>query len=82
MQRVKNTLCTSFLFWVLYLLMVYCKIYYRKRVVRMIFGKYGTMILENMEKNYPYRKKELELKGKLDIKILQREKYILELKKS
>ena len=81
MQRVKNTLCTSFLFWVLYLLMVYCKIYYRKRVVRMIFGKYGTMILENMEKNYPYRKKELELKGELDIKILQREKYILELKK-
>ena len=74
MQRVKNTLCTSFLFWVLYLLMVYCKIYYRKRVVRMIFGKYGTMILENMEKNYPYRKKELELKGELDIKILQREK--------
>ena len=48
----------------------------------MIFGKYGTMILENMEKNYPYRKKELELKGELDIKILQREKYILELKKS
>ena len=47
----------------------------------MIFGKYGTMILENMEKNYPYRKKELELKGELDIKILQREKYILELKK-
>ena len=41
----------------------------------MIFGKYGTMILENMEKNYPYRKKELELKGELDIKILQREKY-------
>ena len=26
----------------------------------MIFGKYGEMILENMEKNYPYRKKELE----------------------
>ena len=49
-QRVKNTLCTSFLFWVLYLLMVYYKIYYRKRVVRMIFGKYETMILENMEK--------------------------------
>ena len=47
----------------------------------MIFGKYGTMILENMEKNYSYRKKELELKGELDIKILQREKYILELKK-
>ncbi len=47
----------------------------------MIFGKYGTMILENMEKNYSYRKKELELKGELDIKIVQREKYILELKK-
>ena len=29
----------------------------------MIFGKYGQMILSNMEKNYPYRKQELELTG-------------------
>ena len=46
----------------------------------MIFGKYGEMILENMEKNYPYRKKELELTGELDIRIFERERYILELK--
>lgn len=46
----------------------------------MIFGKYGEMILANMEKNYPYRKQELELTGQLDIKIFEREKYILELK--
>lgn len=46
----------------------------------MIFGKYGQMILNNMEKNYPYRKQELELTGELDIKIFEREKYILELK--
>ena len=46
----------------------------------MIFGKYGEMILANMEKNYPYRKQELELTGQLDINIFEREKYILELK--
>ena len=46
----------------------------------MIFGKYGEIILANMEKNYPYRKQELELTGKLEIKIFEREKYILELK--
>ena len=46
----------------------------------MIFGKYGEMILANMEKNYPYRKQELELTGELDVKIFEREKYILELK--
>lgn len=46
----------------------------------MTFGKYGEMILANMEKNYPYRKQELELIGQLDIKIFEREKYILELK--
>lgn len=46
----------------------------------MIFGKYGEMILTNMENNYPYRKKELELTGELEIKIFEREKYILELK--
>lgn len=48
----------------------------------MIFGKYGKMILANMEKNYPYRKQELELTGQLDIKIFEREKYILELKEN
>ena len=46
----------------------------------MIFGKYGQMILTNMENNYPYRKKELELTGQLDIKIFEREQYILKLK--
>ena len=46
----------------------------------MIFGKYGEMILTNMENNYPYRKKELELTGELEVKIFEREKYILELK--
>lgn len=46
----------------------------------MIFGKYGQIILKNMEQNYPYRKQELELTGQLDIKIFEREKYILELK--
>ena len=40
----------------------------------MIFGKYGQMILTNMENNYPYRKK-LELTGQLDIKIFEREQY-------
>ena len=44
----------------------------------MIFGKYGEMILANMEKNYPYRKQELELTGELDIKIFERERYILD----
>ena len=47
----------------------------------MIFGKYGKMILANMERNNPYRKQELELTGELKIKIFEREKYILELKK-
>ena len=46
----------------------------------MIFGKYGEMILENMEKNYPYRKQELELTGELNTKIFEREQYILKLK--
>ena len=45
----------------------------------MIFGKYGNMILTNMEKNYPYRKQELELTGELNLKIFEREKYILKL---
>ena len=46
----------------------------------MIFGKYGEMILANMEKNYPYRKQELELTGELNTKIFEREQYILKLK--
>ena len=46
----------------------------------MIFGKYGNMILTNMEKNYPYRKQELELTGELNLKIFEREKYILKFK--
>ena len=46
----------------------------------MIFGKYGQMILSNMEKNYPYRKQELELTGELNTKIFEREQYILKLK--
>lgn len=46
----------------------------------MIFGKYGQMILSNMEKNYPYRKQELELIGELNTKIFEREQYILKLK--
>ena len=46
----------------------------------MIVGKYGQMILSNMEKNYPYRKQELELTGELNTKIFEREQYILKLK--
>ena len=46
----------------------------------MIFGKYGQMILSNMEKKYPYRKQELELTGELNTKIYEREQYILKLK--
>ena len=46
----------------------------------MIFGKYVNMILTNMEKIYPYRKQELELTGELNLKIFEREKYILKLK--
>lgn len=46
----------------------------------MIFGKYGQMILSNMEKNYPYRKQELELTGELNVKIYEREQNILKLK--
>ena len=48
----------------------------------MILGKYGEMILTNLEKNYPFRKQELELTGELEIKIFEREKYILGLKSS
>ncbi len=32
----------------------------------MILGKYGEMILTNLEKNYPFRKQELELTGELE----------------
>lgn len=46
----------------------------------MIFGKYGQMIFSNMEKNYPYRKQELELTGELNVKIYEREQNILKLK--
>lgn len=46
----------------------------------MIYGKYGQMILSNMEKNYPYRKQELELTGELNVKIYEREQNILKLK--
>lgn len=46
----------------------------------MIFGKYGEMILENMEKNYPYRKQELEVTGELELKIYEREQYIIKKK--
>lgn len=46
----------------------------------MILGKYGQMILSNMEKNYPYRKQELELTGELNVKIYEREQNILKLK--
>lgn len=46
----------------------------------MIYGKYGEMILENLEKNYPYRKIDLEATGELEVKLFQREKEILELK--
>ena len=35
--------------------------YKRKRLIKLILGKYGKMILNNMERNYPYRKQELEL---------------------
>ena len=38
------------------------------------------MILSNMEKNYPYRKQELELTGELNTKIYERDQYILKLK--
>ena len=46
----------------------------------MIFGKYGEMILKNMEEKYPLRKQELELTGKLDLKVFEREQQILRLK--
>lgn len=46
----------------------------------MILGKYGEMILTNMEKNYPFRKHELELRGELEVKIIEREKDILEIR--
>ena len=46
----------------------------------MIFGKYGQMILSNMEKYYPYRKQELVLTGELNTKLFEREQYILKLK--
>ena len=46
----------------------------------MIFGKYGEMILKNMEEKYPLRKQELELTGKLELKIFEREQQILKMK--
>lgn len=46
----------------------------------MELGKYGKMILNNMSKNYPYRKSELEMSGTLQEKIIQREQYILKKK--
>lgn len=46
----------------------------------MVLGKYGKMILNNMERNYPYRKNELELTGELPIKLFERERDILNLK--
>lgn len=46
----------------------------------MVLGKYGKMILNNMEKNYPYRKNELELTGELQIKLFEREREILSLR--
>jgi len=46
----------------------------------LILGKYGKMILNNMERNYPYRKQELELTGELNLKIFEREQYIIKLK--
>ena len=46
----------------------------------MIFGKYGNMILNNLKSNYPHRLKELEITGQLEIKIFEREQYILKLK--
>ena len=36
----------------------------------MTFGKYGKMILANMERNYPYRKQELELTGELNLSLI------------
>lgn len=47
----------------------------------MVFGKYGNLILKNMEKNYPMRKRDLELTGELQVKIFERENEILNLKK-
>lgn len=46
----------------------------------LLFGKYGQIILDNMEKNYPERTAELVLKNELKLKIFQREQYILEFK--
>ena len=46
----------------------------------MVVGEYGRLILENMEKNYPIRKQELEVTGKLQIKIFERENELLNLK--
>lgn len=46
----------------------------------MVIGKYGQMVLANMENNYPYRKKELEITGRLQIKLFEREQYLLNLK--
>lgn len=46
----------------------------------MIFGKYGQMILENMKRKYPERTQELIFKNELNLKIFQREQYVLEKK--
>lgn len=45
----------------------------------MVFGKFGRLILKNMEKNYPLRKQELEVTGELQIKIFERESKLLKL---
>ena len=46
----------------------------------MVLGHYGSLILENMEKNYQNRKRELEVTGLLQIKIFERESELLILK--
>lgn len=48
----------------------------------MVLGEYGKQILENLEKNYPSRKKELEVTGLLQIKIFERENELLKLKEN
>lgn len=49
-------------------------------MVKLVLGKFGKLILENMEKNYPIRKQELEVTGKLQIMIFERENDLLNLK--
>lgn len=46
----------------------------------MILGKYGSLVLKNLENNYPNRKRELEVTGTLQTKILERENELLEIK--